>query len=105
MYVERALHPLPPVVTLFEGKGRSNAMTVSLERDYAADAGHAYRRVRFDGHLEGPERGLTGKAPPTVCRTSGSVWEIRTPADPLAACSRFTTGAMIRCDGGIRDSC
>ena len=52
-------------------------------------------------HLQGLERGGAGSGPATRCGRPGRPEEIVTTALYLASpASSFTTGAIVRCDGG-----
>jgi NAD(P)-dependent dehydrogenase (short-subunit alcohol dehydrogenase family) len=97
-----ALHPLPTVVPYSGAKAALNAMTVSLAREYGP-------KVRVNAISAGPFLTDISKAWSEVDRQSarnsagrpGRPEEIVTTALLLASpASSFTTGAIIRCDGG-----
>jgi len=97
-----ALHPLPTVVPYSGAKAALNAMTVSLAREYGP-------KVRVNAISAGPFLTDISKAWSEADRQSarnsagrpGRPEEIVTTALLLASpASSFTTGAIIRCDGG-----
>jgi NAD(P)-dependent dehydrogenase (short-subunit alcohol dehydrogenase family) len=96
------LHPLPTVVPYSGAKAALNAMTVSLAREYGP-------KVRVNAISAGPFLTDISKAWSEADRQSarnsagrpGRPEEIVTTALLLASpASSFTTGAIIRCDGG-----
>jgi NAD(P)-dependent dehydrogenase (short-subunit alcohol dehydrogenase family) len=99
-----ALRPLPGVVPYGAAKAALNAMTVSLAKEYAP-------KVRVNTISAGPF--LTDiadawspenrKVQPTALGRPGRPEEIVTAALMLASpASSFTTGALIRVDGGFQ---
>ena len=97
-----ALHPLPTVVPYSGAKAALNAMTVSLACEYGP-------KVRVNAISAGPFLTDISKAWSEADRQSarnsagrpGRPEEIVTTALLLASpASSFTTGAIIRCDGG-----
>ena len=97
-----ALHPLPTVVPYSGAKAALNAMTVSLAREYGP-------KVRVNAISARPFLTDISKAWSEADRQSarnsagrpGRPEEIVTTALLLASpASSFTTGAIIRCDGG-----
>ncbi|WP_439816946.1 SDR family NAD(P)-dependent oxidoreductase [Zavarzinia sp. CC-PAN008] len=97
-----ALVPLPAVVPYSGAKAALNAMTVSLAREYGP-------KVRVNAISAGPfltdiSKAWTEEARETASnslRRPGRPEEIVTTALYLASpASSFTTGAIIRCDGG-----
>ena len=97
-----ALVPLPGVIAYSGAKAALNAMTVSLAREYGP-------KVRVNSISAGPFLTDISKAwtEEARVRSSNSLGrpgrpeEIVTTALYLASpASSFTTGAIIRCDGG-----
>src|SRR5579872_3265577 len=97
-----ALVPLPMVVAYSGGKAALNAMTVSLAREYGP-------KVRVNAISAGPFLTDISKAWSEEARQRssnslgrpGRPEEIVTTALYLASpASSFTTGAVVRCDGG-----
>jgi NAD(P)-dependent dehydrogenase (short-subunit alcohol dehydrogenase family) len=98
-----ALMPLPRVAPYSGAKAALNAMTVSLAREYGPE-------VRVNAISAGPFLTDISKAWPEEGRKSapnslgrpGRPEEIVTTALYLASpASSFTTGAIVRCDGGF----
>ncbi len=98
-----ALVPLPGVVAYSGAKAALNAMTVSLAREYGP-------KVRVNAISAGPFLTDISKAWDEKSRESaanslrrpGRPEEIVTTALYLASpASSFTTGAIVRCDGGM----
>ncbi|GGC56330.1 SDR family NAD(P)-dependent oxidoreductase [Chelatococcus reniformis] len=98
-----ALVPLPTVVPYSGAKAALNAMTVSLAREYGP-------KVRVNAISAGPFLTDISKAWTEEKRTTsdnslgrpGRPEEIVTSALYLASdASSFTTGAILRCDGGM----
>lgn len=97
-----ALMPLPGAVPYSGAKAALNAMTVSLAREYAP-------KVRVNAISAGPFLTDISKAWPAEARERannalgrpGRPEEVVTTALYLASpASSFTTGAVVRCDGG-----
>jgi NAD(P)-dependent dehydrogenase (short-subunit alcohol dehydrogenase family) len=98
-----ALVPLPTVVAYSGAKAAINAMTVSLAREYGP-------KVRVNAISAGPFLTDISKAwreeeretSSNSLRRPGRPEEIVTTALYLASpASSFTTGAIVRCDGGM----
>jgi NAD(P)-dependent dehydrogenase (short-subunit alcohol dehydrogenase family) len=98
-----ALVPLPTVVAYSGAKAALNAMTVSLAREYGP-------KVRVNAISAGPFLTDISKAwreeeretSSNSLRRPGRPEEIVTTALYLASpASSFTTGAIVRCDGGM----
>jgi NAD(P)-dependent dehydrogenase (short-subunit alcohol dehydrogenase family) len=98
-----ALMPLPQVVAYGSAKAAQNAMTVSLAREYGP-------KVRVNTISAGPFLTDIAKAwdesareqQPNALGRAGRPEEIVTTALYLASpASSFTTGALIRVDGGL----
>ena len=98
-----ALVPLPGVVAYSGAKAALNAMTVSLAREYGP-------KVRVNAISAGPfltdiSRAWTEEARETAANSlgrPGQPREIVTTALYLASpASSFTTGSIVRCDGGM----
>lgn len=98
-----ALVPLPMAVPYAGAKAALNAMTVSLAREYGPE-------VRVNAISAGPFLTDIAKAWPAEAREKadnslkrpGRPEEIVTTALYLASpASSFTTGAVVRCDGGM----
>jgi NAD(P)-dependent dehydrogenase (short-subunit alcohol dehydrogenase family) len=98
-----ALYPLPMVVPYSAAKAALNAMTVSLAREYGP-------KVRVNAISAGPFLTDISKAwreearesSPNSAGRPGRPEEIVTTALYLASsASSFTTGAIVRCDGGL----
>ena len=99
-----ALMPLPTAVPYGAAKAALNAMTVSLAAEYGP-------KVRVNTISPGPfltdiARAWTPemrKSAPNAAERPGSPEEIVTAALMLASpASTFTTGALVRVDGGLR---